>query len=296
VLATGQVQPFGVAVDATHVYWVNHASGTTASGAVMRVAKSGGGAQTLAAGQSMPWSVAVDSTHAYWTNWSSLGTFGNSVMRVPIAGGAPEVFSQPAGQIHPFDIALDATHVFWTAATGQVWKAPKSNGATPQALVTGAKNATGIAVDTTHVFWTEVGSNTTGATDGLLGKVAKDGSGKQTLVSGFGWLGKLALDATAAFYVVTFDASGKGPSVRRVDKAGTNGKILQQPAASPAIAVDAAGVYIVEQAGNLKRMQKDGSGLVTLASGLGDLRGLALDAGAAYVTDFNGGKVLCVPK
>jgi sugar lactone lactonase YvrE len=62
-IAAKQNQPWGIALDAKYVYWVNNGSGT-----VMRAPLAGGPATQLASQQSQPTSIAVDSTAVYWTN------------------------------------------------------------------------------------------------------------------------------------------------------------------------------------------------------------------------------------
>jgi hypothetical protein len=71
-LAVGQSSPFGIAVDATSVYWANNGDGT-----LMKVAVGGGKAVAIASGQSGPTGVAVDAAYVYWTNKT-----GGTVMRV----------------------------------------------------------------------------------------------------------------------------------------------------------------------------------------------------------------------
>jgi hypothetical protein len=55
--------PFGVAVDALHVYWTD-----SSLGKVFRAPIGGGPAVTLAAGQHTPLSIAVNATHVVWVN------------------------------------------------------------------------------------------------------------------------------------------------------------------------------------------------------------------------------------
>jgi hypothetical protein len=53
-IVTGQSQPGGVAVDATHLYWA-----TSDNGTIWRANLDDSNPQTLATGQDNPWGVAV---------------------------------------------------------------------------------------------------------------------------------------------------------------------------------------------------------------------------------------------
>jgi hypothetical protein len=80
-LASGQANPFSVALDSTDIYWTNEGSigGTSNNGSVVKVSFSGGTPTILATGQN-PRNIAVDSTSVYWTNLTSQN--GGSVMKV----------------------------------------------------------------------------------------------------------------------------------------------------------------------------------------------------------------------
>jgi hypothetical protein len=83
-LASDQTGPEAIAVDETHVYWVN--TGTSASGftdgSVMKVPRSGGAPSVVAMNQRHPVAIAVDESFVFWTNGGSDGV-GGSVMRAP---------------------------------------------------------------------------------------------------------------------------------------------------------------------------------------------------------------------
>jgi hypothetical protein len=167
-LATEPGLPSAIAVDSTNVYWVT--SGvlvvdriTNDTGAVMRVAKTGGAPVTLASNQAYPAGIAVDATNVYWTNQGYPDPPGDTavgtVMSVPIAGGdaATLASAQPA----PSGIAVDSVNVYWSnvgvvdagAWSGSLIKMALAGG-TPTVLdTTGWNYGTGIALDATHVYW-----------------------------------------------------------------------------------------------------------------------------------------------
>jgi hypothetical protein len=118
LLAHGQSNPHGIAVDPMNLYWTN----ATDAGSIAK-ASIDGASPTVLAPASEPWAIAVDATHVYWTN---LG--GGTVMKVPIRGGTPATIA--SGQPCPQAIAVDSTSVYWTnvgegSGAGTVMKASK---------------------------------------------------------------------------------------------------------------------------------------------------------------------------
>jgi hypothetical protein len=176
VIASGQGYPdWGLAVDATNVYWVN--SGTNAiyyrDSAVMMAPITGvpdGGSPTILASYPVanaPNQVAVDSTNVYWAN--SSGT----VMKIPKAGGCPVTLASGQGNA-PWGLAVDGTNVYWTDegyTSGTVMTVPIAGG-----CVTGlaaGNNLLGIAVDSTNVYWVDQGCGS-GSCTGSVWKAPKN--------------------------------------------------------------------------------------------------------------------------
>jgi hypothetical protein len=95
--------PFGVAVDATYVYWVDNDDST-----VHRVQKTGGSDMLLYDGGpgtvSAPEQCAVDNNFVYFTDSNS------GVYSVPIRGGPPFTIATGAGQATP--ITVDTSFVY----------------------------------------------------------------------------------------------------------------------------------------------------------------------------------------
>ena len=111
-LATGHVV-FGVAVDATNVYWAESNNGT-----IMKVPVGGGKATILASGLEDAYQIAIDDTDIFVTTGFHASSPGSgSVAKVAKNGGAVTVLA--TGQNQPSGIAVDATSVYWTTLANE---------------------------------------------------------------------------------------------------------------------------------------------------------------------------------
>jgi hypothetical protein len=81
-IASGQLDPQGIAVDDRYVYWVNVGQ-LPAEGTVMRADKKLGTPQFLAFGQRRPLAIAVDDRYVYWVSQGDAGKANGGVYRVP---------------------------------------------------------------------------------------------------------------------------------------------------------------------------------------------------------------------
>lgn len=118
VAATLDMNPWGIAVDDTNVYFTD-AFGI--NGKVSRVPKAGGPLTVLANGLELPGWLAVDATDVYVITYDHL-------TKVPIAGG---VFTNvgPGGGSYA-RVVVDADNVYWTDGTpfGAVRRMAKAGG------------------------------------------------------------------------------------------------------------------------------------------------------------------------
>jgi virginiamycin B lyase len=97
---TGADSPFGLAVDAQHVYWTNFSG----NGTIGRANLDGSGVdQSFITGAFNPWGVAVDGRHVYWTNRLGIGTIGRANL-----DGSDADQSFIAGANNPVGVAVDA--------------------------------------------------------------------------------------------------------------------------------------------------------------------------------------------
>jgi hypothetical protein len=181
-LVTGQDDPGAVAVDSSHIYWVNStdANGDLNSGTVMEANLDGTGVTTLVTGQDDPGAVAVDSSHIYWTTETEYPPTG-TIMAANLDGtGATTLLTTPniAG------IAVDSSHIYWTNYTdsnfdpnnGTINKA-NLDGTGATTLLTGQNYPFSLAVDTSHIYWTSPVS-------GTIMEANLDGTGATTLLTG----------------------------------------------------------------------------------------------------------------
>jgi len=245
-LATGQNNPGDVVIDTQYVYWTNFSSG----GAVMRVAKDGtaGSLKQISSGTG-PWSLTVDDANAWFTN--SDGT----IRQVAKAGGSSTTVI--TGALNPKGITSDTTLLFWLETdAGKVLKGPKSNPASGKVeLATGQKKPLSVVVSASDVYWVSPGTYEYGqctAADGAVMKIAKTGGTPVVLASGQACPVDLAVDGTHVYFTNegTF-ASGvyqyDGAVMRVKVTGGQPEAVLVGPVVPYGIAVDTSAVYWTAQ-------------------------------------------------
>ncbi|MFS8071218.1 MAG: hypothetical protein ACMG6S_33025 [Byssovorax sp.] len=147
--------PLGIVVRSDVVYFTDSYDKVSSDDHVRRVPLPGGPPSVVAATPGA-WMLAVDDARAYWTDPK-----GGAVWSAPLGGGAPTLLASGLVDAKEIEVDADAAYV---AALEATYRIPLAGGP-PQALVWGAGR--GLAIDATHVY--------VGAADGRVLRVAKTG-------------------------------------------------------------------------------------------------------------------------
>jgi hypothetical protein len=158
ILTEYQVNPDGIAVDDTYVYWANFGPSAGGAGSVQKVVKSGGTATVIANNQSSnghgSFVVTVDSINVYWGNYFQVMSCPLGGCADPDAGGAQLATASGVNAI-----GASGGVVYWTEGDGMrvsmILSTNAGGSSTP--LASNQARPLGLALDTGNalVYWTD---------------------------------------------------------------------------------------------------------------------------------------------
>jgi hypothetical protein len=275
------VEPNGIAVWGTDVYWASVAWGSDAgpsgTGWLQTVSTAGGPVTILGTAQ-IPFGVAVDGTNVYWTSAADLdaspSTSAGLLRMTPRSGGATLVLATSVQGIG--NIALGPTGVYWVATDGSLVRTPLGGGPAPTVVSPPAGGGIScFAVDESNVYWA---SGTAGNAPSSILKMPLAGGAPVTLASAVG------CDALAVGS--SFVAWGDQQGIQSVPiDGGATVTLFSGPSGSYAsIAVDCGFVYWATGTQVMKAPVAGGppTMLAPLVAGWGTATGFAFDATSLY--------------
>jgi hypothetical protein len=209
-VADSTSKPKGLAMDTTHLFWVDEF-------AVRKVGKDGSDPTQLATGTGVLGGITVDSSYVYWTDHDGSDDEGGQfvpppedeylngqVLRISKAGGTP--FQIIGSQEFPFGIDTDMNSVYWANnhADGVGWtqidrieKAPIGGGV-GQVLAQDQDAPWAVLV---HGDWVYYGTKT------AIWRVDRDGNGAPEMVAEMQYLPRYMTVDNNAIYWANGDGS-----------------------------------------------------------------------------------------
>ena len=172
-IATGQDDPAGVAVDASHLYWAS-----AGDNAIVEAGLDGSSAHTIVTNQDEPFGVAVSAGHLYWSNFS----VDEQIWEANLDGSNPHAIV--TGALAPElqgGVAVNADHIYWGDLNQGAVAEANLDGSNPHTIITDENGPDGVAV-AGQLYWTSGGFG--GASTGTVSEANLDGSSRHIIVTG----------------------------------------------------------------------------------------------------------------
>lgn len=293
-LAENQDEPYGLAIDATYLYWSS--SGVTDS-IFRQKLEAGSTAELVANNQKRPREVAAANGGPFfgvvWAN-NGLADIGAGIQgSTDMATTAPLATSTKDG-LHA--LAVFGTKVFWlNRDEGELWSAdltatgdPSMNGTKLAALL---GTPWDVVADKSHVYFTTYST-------GEVKRVPAGGGAQAIIAKGLGNPTGIALDANYVYYA----EENKGTISRVVKDGSAEPVVLATGQANPAnLAVDDKFVYFTNYGmsdtdGSVAKMPRSGGEVVVLAAAQNKPLQIVVDDTFVYWTTFGGKTIMKTPK
>jgi hypothetical protein len=289
VLASGEKQPIGIAVDDTNVYWTNFVP----NGDVKKCDKNNCAPTTIASGQGVPVGIAVDSANVYWANSAIPGGSVVTCDKTNCANG-PTTLADARGA---WNVAVDANDVYWVTLTGQndsVRRCAKTGcGNNPTVLASNANGLWGIAVDDTVLYWAVVHDSDGGsvmrcATSSCSPVVLSAGNTPQAVALNGAvvawaetWAGNIVVADKLNYANRTIVATGQDAFGMTIDETSAYWSSPESAGFTP---------------NTIKMAPLDGGSSTVIADSQNGPRNVAVDQTSVYWTNYNSGTVMKVAK
>jgi hypothetical protein len=298
LLASGQSQPYAIAIDSADVYWTNVGDPGQSyhDGSIARVSKDGGAVVVIASAQNSPTSLALNSDGIYWTDQGYEPSGSPTGIFMALHSGGPAK-ALVMGEHAPTSIALADGDVYWAdyadanAMPGLIRAIDNKRGL-PQTLESGVPTPTAITTDAAFVYWS--------ALDGSVRRVPRAGGAVERLATASGRAWDVAVAGGEVYWAVTANEAG-ATGFAGIMKVSAGGGTPVLVATSPWypwwIALDDTYVYWTDagepgqDSGAVMRAPRAGGPATVLVVHQSSPAGIAVDDTSIYWTEELGGRV-----
>lgn len=168
-IATADDLPCGVAVNSTHIFFNNYASGAIARANLNGTAVN----QSFVAGGVNPQHPFVTDDRLYWTNKGFGCPPGCTVGRADLDGDNIEQLFIDTNT-SPSGVAVNSTHVFW-GGDSAIGRSDINGLGADSSFIDLPHGACDVAVDDTYIYWTDYGDPGSGD-PGYIGRAKLNGT------------------------------------------------------------------------------------------------------------------------